>query len=319
VEQRAIGICHSQLDHIAHADSTKPLVLGHESAGVVIAIGEGVEHLGAGDDVVLTWLPRSRERPPRPVRLTLANGQAVVTRNIYTWATHALADEQYVVKAPAGLSADLASIIGCAIMTGAGAVINCAKVQAGCSAAIWGTGGVGLAAVAAARNTGATPIIAVDIDEVKLQLAKRVGADHLVNATHADPVTELRRLTSTGDGLAGVAYSIDCTGQAGNLPKAVAAVRPGLPGGRPGGTAVLVGAIRGSFELPGMELINGQKRLAGCLGGACLPDRDFPVFFDWFGSGRLDLAALVTDRYSLDQVSQGVDDSDRSTCIAWRT
>jgi Zn-dependent alcohol dehydrogenase len=312
VEQRATGICHSQLDHIANADPAKPLLLGHESAGVVIAVGERVDHVGVGDDVLLTWLPRSRSRTPRPVRIPLANGQVAVTRNIYTWGTHALADEQHVVKIPAGLPADFVSIIGCAIMTGAGAVLNCAAVEAGRSAVVWGAGGVGLAAVAAARNSGASPVIAVDIDESKLRLAKQMGADQLVNAAQVDPVAEIRRLTARtnadGDGTEGADYSVDCTGRADNLPKAVAAVRPGLPGGRDGGTAVLVGAIRGSFELPGMELINGQKRLAGCLGGACVPDRDFPIFTDWFAAGRLDLAALVSDRYPLEQITRGVED-----------
>jgi S-(hydroxymethyl)glutathione dehydrogenase / alcohol dehydrogenase len=308
VEQRATGICHSQIDHIASADPAKPLVLGHESAGIVVAAGDQVEHVGIGDNVLVTWLPRSSSRKAQPVRIPLGCGDWAVTRNVFTWGTHCVADEQYVVKAPKGLPADLVSIVGCAIMTGAGAVLNCAAVTAGKSAAVWGVGGVGLPAVAAARNLGASPVIAVDIDEGKLRLAKHMGADHVVNARETDAVAEIRRLTQTADGTDGVDYSIDCTGRADNLPKSLAAVRPGIPGQRPGGTSVLVGAIRTSFELPGMELINGQKRLAGCLGGACVPERDFPVFLDWFQAGRLDLAALVTDRYRLDQVNEGVED-----------
>jgi S-(hydroxymethyl)glutathione dehydrogenase / alcohol dehydrogenase len=307
VEQFATGICHSQLDQMAAADPSKPLVLGHESSGVVRAAGDRVEHVAPGDEVLITWVARNRERAPQPVRVPFADGSEAVTRNVYTWATHALADEQYVVKVAPGLPGDLISIVGCAVMTGAGAVINSAAPAPGASVAVWGVGGIGLSAVAAARNVGASPVIAVDISDVKLQLAAKMGADKLVNAAEVDPVAEIRRLTARG-GVEGADYSVDCTGLAVNLAKSLAAARPGVLGVRTGGSAILVGAIRTSFELPGMELINGQKRLIGCFGGECHPDRDFPVFLDWFSQGTLDLGALVTDRYSLDEISQGVED-----------
>ena len=307
VRQFATGICHSQLDQMAAADPTKPLVLGHESSGVVVAIGEQVEHVSVGDEVLVTWVARNRKRAPQPVRVPFRDGGEAVTRNVYTWATHALADEQYVVKISKGLPGDLVSIVGCAIMTGAGAVINSAAPTPGASTAVWGVGGIGLSAVTAARNAGSSPVIAVDISEVKLELAARMGADELINAAKVDPVEEIRRLTAR-DGVEGVDYSIDCTGLAGNLPKSVAATRPGVLGAGVGGSTVLVGAIRGPFELPGMELINGQKQLIGCFGGACHPERDFPIFLDWFSAGTLDLDALVTNRYSLDEIDQGVED-----------
>jgi S-(hydroxymethyl)glutathione dehydrogenase / alcohol dehydrogenase len=307
VEQKATGVCHSQLGHIANADPTRPLVLGHESFGVVAAKGAHVKHVDVGDEVFVTWIPRSTERPPQPTRIPLANGDWAVTRNVFTWGTHSLVDEQYVVKAPPGLPADLASIIGCAVMTGAGAVMNCAGVEAGRSVAVWGVGGVGLVAVAAARILGASPVIAVDIDDTKLELAKHMGADHLINASAVDPVDAIRSVTS-GGGVEGVDYSLDCTGRSENLAKSLAAVRPGVPGGNTGGSAVLVGVIRGTLEVAGMELLNGQKHLSGCLGGACVPDRDFATFVDWFRSDQLDLDALVTDRYPLEQVNEAVDD-----------
>lgn len=316
VEQFATGICHSQLDQMAAADPAKPLVLGHESSGVVRAAGERVEHVSPGDEVLITWVARNRKRAPQPVRIPFRDGTEAVTRNVYTWATHALADEQYVVKVAKGLPGDLISIVGCAVMTGAGAVINSASPAPGMSTAVWGVGGIGLSAVAAARNVGAAPVIAVDISDVKLELASRMGADKLVNAAEIDPVAEIRRLTAC-DGVEGADYSIDCTGLAGNLAKSVAATRPGVLGVGTGGSTVLVGAIRSPFELPGMELINGQKSLIGCFGGACHPERDFPIFLDWFSRGRLDLGALVTDRYPLDEITQGVEDL-RSGRIAGR-
>ena len=308
VEQSATGICHSQLDHIAAADPTQPLLLGHESAGVVTAVGHSVVHVQPGDEVLVTWLPRSADRTPQRTQLTLPNGQTAVNRNVFTWGTHALADEQYVFKASRGLPADLSCIIGCAVMTGAGAVMNTARLGKGKSAVVWGAGGVGLAAMAAARNLGDSAVIAVDIDDRKLELAARMGANQFVNAATSDPVHEVRRLTSNDDGTNGADFSFDCTGRPDNVAKSVASVRPGVDGQRSGGTAVMVGAVRTPFSVPGMELIDGQKTLIGSRGGGCIPDRDFPVFLDWYQAGRLDLAALVTNRYSLDRLVDGVND-----------
>ena len=308
VEQQATGVCHSQLGHIARADPAKPLLLGHESFGVVVDTGESVTRVEIGDEVFITWLPASRGRRPAPTGITLANGEYAATKNVFTWGTHSLADEQYVVKAPKGLPGDLVAIIGCAVMTGAGAVINSAEMRPGESVAVWGVGGVGLVAVAAARLSGASPVIAVDIDEGKLRLAEQFGAEHLVNAAQVDPVKEIRSRTQAANGIEGVDYSVDCTGRADNLANSLKAVRSGIPGSNPGGTAILVGVIPGPLDVGGMELVNGQKRLLGCLGGGCVPDRDFTTFVDWYVSGQLDLAALVTNRYTLDQVNDAVDD-----------
>jgi S-(hydroxymethyl)glutathione dehydrogenase/alcohol dehydrogenase len=308
VKQFATGICHSQLDHIAGADPNQPVLLGHESTGVVTAVGASVEHVLPGDEVLVTWLPRSAVRKPQLTRLPLPNGQVAVTRNVFTWGTHTLADEQYVFKAPDGLPADLASVIGCAVMTGAGAVMNTASLEKGKSVIVWGAGGIGLSAISAARNLGASTVIAVDIDDRKLELAARMGADHFVNAAKVDAVDELRRLTPNDDGTVGADYSFDCTGRPDNVGKSVAAVRPGVPGKRPGGMSVMVGAVRTPFSLPGMELINGEKTLVGSMGGGCSPDRDFPIFLDWYQTNHLDLAALVTNRYTLDQLVDGVTD-----------
>jgi Zn-dependent alcohol dehydrogenase len=308
VEQSATGICHSQLDHIAAADPAQPLLLGHESAGVVTAVGRSVVHVKPGDEVLVAWLPRSADRTPQGTQLPLPNGQTAVNRNVFTWGTHALADEQYVFKARRGLPPDLSCIIGCAVMTGAGAVMNTARLEKGNSAVVWGAGGVGLSAIAAARNLGASAVIAVDIDDSKLKLAARLGANQFVNAATSDPVDEVRRLTRNDDGTCGADCSFDCTGRPDNVAKSIASVRPGVDGKRHGGTAVMVGAVRTPFSIPGMELINGQKTLVGSRGGGCTPDRDFPVFLDWYQAGRLDLAALVTNRYSLKQLVDGIND-----------
>jgi S-(hydroxymethyl)glutathione dehydrogenase/alcohol dehydrogenase len=306
IEQTAFGICHSQLDVINRA-RTEPLVVGHESTGVVTATGSEVTHVQVGDEVLLTWIPRSPElsRKPGASRVPLADGRVAVTHNVFAWATHIIVDEQYVVKAPEGVSADLSSIIGCAIMTGSGSVLNTAGDVAGRSVAIWGAGGVGLAAVAAAHALGASRVIAVDISDEKLDVARAMGADQLVNASSVDAVIEVRALTRDG---AGVDYSFDCTGRGDNIQKSLAAVRSGAAGRNRGGTLVLVGAPRAPFEFNGIDLLHGQKSMLGSLGGECSPERDFPVFAEWVRAGQLDLDALVTNRYSLDQLNEGVDD-----------
>jgi S-(hydroxymethyl)glutathione dehydrogenase/alcohol dehydrogenase len=310
IEQYATGVCHSQLDLIARPGRAEPIVLGHESMGRVVATGSQVSHVEAGDDVVVTWLPRSSDRPraPNPARVALSDGSWAVTHNVFTWGTHTVTDEQYVVEAPAGTPRDLGSIIGCAVMTGAGAVVNRAQVRSGQSVAIWGVGGIGLAALAGARNVGASPLIAVDVADGKLRLARELGADEVVNGTIEDAVARVHELTTRAGGSTGVDFAFDCTGRPECVRQILGAVRPGVPGGEPGGTAVLVGAPRVPFELDGMDLLAKEKRLIGTYGGGCVPERDFPTFVEWHRSGRVALDALVTDRYRLEQVNDAVGD-----------
>jgi S-(hydroxymethyl)glutathione dehydrogenase / alcohol dehydrogenase len=308
IEQRAAGVCHSQLDVINRTRS-EPLVLGHESCGVVVGVGRQVTHVRAGDDVLVTWLPRSsaRSRQPIPSKVQLGGGGWAVTHNVFTWATHAVADEQYVVKAPAQTPSDLGSIIGCAVMTGCGAVTNRACVQAGQSVAVWGVGGIGLSALAAAHVAGAAPLIAVDVSPAKLEFARRHGADHVIDASACDPVAAVRALMAADERSQGVDFAFDCTGRPDCVRQCISAVRRGVPGAQAGGTAVLVGAPRVPFELDGMEMLSGEKRLIGTYGGGCVPERDFPVFVAWHRSGQADLASLVTDRYPLESINEAVD------------
>ena len=310
VEQRASGVCHSQLDFIDRG-SAEPLVLGHESIGSVLATGGEVSHVQPGDEVLITWLPRSGAASRKPVRpsVPLADGTSAVSHNTFTWATHVVLDEQYIVKAPTQTPALVGSIIGCAVMTGAGAVLNLARPGSGpLSVAVWGAGGVGLSAVAAARNLGADPVIAVDVDDTKLRLAAEFGAGELVNAAKVDPVARIRELTRSDRGFEGADYVFECTGRPECVRLSLAAARGGIPGLEHGGSAVVVGAPQRPVELDGMDILLGQKRLVGCLGGGCVPDRDFPTFVDWTRDGRLDLGALVTARYPLEGVNDAVAD-----------
>ena len=145
VKQYASGICHSQL-HQMHRGRRRPTLLGHESTGVVLRKGSAVTHVDEGDTVLVTWVPRdaaNASAPPVAATLDVGGGEAT-SQNVFTWADHTIADEQFVVKATPEIARDVTAIIGCAVMTGAGAVLNTANVQAGDSVAIFGVGGVGL-------------------------------------------------------------------------------------------------------------------------------------------------------------------------------
>lgn len=312
IKQFASGVCHSQL-HQIHRPRTDAVVLGHESTGVVEAIGSAVDHVAVGDRVLVTWVPRSIRadyRAPEKAHLQFADGTSAISQNVFTWASHTVADEQYVVKMPEGTPLDFGAIIGCAVMTGAGAIVHSAKVQPGQSVAVWGVGGVGLSAIAAARNVGADPIIAVDLDEEKLAMAKRFGATLTVNAAQVDAVDGVRALTP-GDrptDLGGVEWAFDCIGRSISTQQALLSVRAGHTAMTRGGTAVLVGVPTQPVEISSVDLLLGEKKLLGSLGGSCSPDEDFPLFVQWYREGKFELDKLVTTRYALDDINQACDD-----------
>ena len=314
VKQFASGICHSQL-HQIHRSRKSPVVLGHESTGVVTEVGSAVTHVAPGDMVMVTWVPRNIEsetQPPAAAQLQVSDGIAV-SQNVFTWADHTIADQQYVVKVDPNIDTDVTAIIGCAVMTGAGAVINTAKVQKGESVAIFGVGGVGLSAVVGAKIVGAHPIIAVDLDDEKLAFAKRFGATHGVNAANEDPVAAIHALTVregefnfSQQPVSGADYTFDCIGIRQTMEQIVPACRSGYFGAKEGGTAVLVGVPTTPVELNPGDLLVNEKNFVGSIGGSCAPDHDFPRFLDWHSSGDLDLHAMVTARYNIDQINEAV-------------
>lgn len=301
VKQFASGVCHSQL-HQMHRERTNNVVLGHESTGVVLAKGAKVNHVKEGDRVMVTWVARDREhldRQPEPAVIDLPDGSTARSQNVFTWADHTIADEQFVVKMPEDVPTDVTAIIGCAVMTGAGAVYHTAGVKEKQSVAIFGVGGVGLSAIAAAAVVGADPIIAVDLSDEKLAFAEKFGATVGVNASQVDPVQRVRELTGGG-----ADFAFDCIGVKQTMEQIMPAVRSGVVGGESGGTAVLVGVPMTTAELNMIDMLIGEKTYKGSIGGSCKPDRDFPMFIRWFKEGQLDLNALVTTRYALDQINE---------------
>lgn len=312
VKQYASGICHSQL-HEIHTPRRGPVVLGHESTGVVLKAGEKVNHVKEGDTVLVTWVPRdaanATEKPTRSM-IDVSDGQAR-SQNVFTWADNTIVDEQYVVKADPDISKDVTSIIGCAVMTGAGAAMHTADVKPGQTVAIFGVGGVGLSAVVGARMAGAAQIIAIDLDDEKLALAKKFGATHVINAKKDEPVAAIHGLTPRegefgmfGVPISGVDFAFDCIGIRQTMEQIVPSVRGCYFGVHNGGTAVLVGVPQTPVELNAIDLLISEKKFIGSIGGTCSPDRDFPTFLKWHQQGDLDLEAMVTKRYTLDQINE---------------
>ncbi len=314
VKEFASGICHSQL-HVIHRKRETDVVLGHEATGEVLSIGESVENVRPGDRVLMTFQPRNlrdTNRMPWMADLALSDGQMAKSANIFTWATHTITDDQYLIPIPADTPTDVTSIVGCAVLTGAGAVLRAAEVQPGQSVAIWGVGGVGLNAVAAARMAGANPIIAVDLDEAKLDLAKSFGATHTVNAAAGNAVEEIRALTPgpadafgfRGMPIAGVDFSFDVVANQKTFSEAFNASRNGRNAVHGGGTTVVVGVPQANFELPAVNMLMNERRVLGTIGGTALPEEDIPKFLDWYRNGDLDLDALVTSRVGLDEINE---------------
>jgi Zn-dependent alcohol dehydrogenase len=310
------GICHSQLHTMARPPRPGrrlPALLGHESTGVVAAKGRAVKHVKEGDHVVTTWVDRDNAKTHLALvdhtlndreQLTALWKGREVSHSAATWAEYALASERVVLPLPNGVATDVTSIIGCAVMTGAGAIINTLKVRPSQSVAIFGAGGIGLCAVAAAAIVDAHPIVVIDVSEEKLAFARRFGATHVVNAQSADAVQAIKSLTAGG-----ADFAVDAIGLPQTQEQILRAVRAGYSGLSRGGTALLIGITPpDSRAVLDTSLFIGNRSFTRTSGGDCKPDRDFPIFIRWYREGRLKLDELVTNRYTLNQINTAVDD-----------
>lgn len=311
VRHFATGVCHSQLHELHRPNPTLPLVLGHESTGVVTAVGSGVAHLKEGDHVMVTWVPRhASATQPTPAKVTYGSRQvhfgAPAYTGTFTWSRDTVADEQMVVPLDNDVATDVTSIIGCAVMTGVGAAINAAVVRPGDSVAIIGVGGVGLSVVQGCANMSADPIIVVDLTDEKLEFAKQFGATIGVNASNVDPVAAVREIMG-GQMTSGVDYAFDAIGVGQTMNQILQMARGRRQGERDGGVAVLVGVPHGEMPTLPMPMLFGGKVYRGAPGGCSTPDRDFPLLVRWFKQGRLPLDKLVTRRYTLEQINEACD------------
>ncbi|MFN8534930.1 MAG: Zn-dependent alcohol dehydrogenase [Dehalococcoidia bacterium] len=308
----ATGVCHSDL-HFYEGKYPAPIpgILGHEPAGIVEEVGSQVSYVKPGDHVVgclsvfcgsceqcLTGHPyrcsqAPRRAPGEPPRLRFPDGQPIgQVSNLSAYAEKMLVHENALVKIDDGIPLDLAALVGCGVITGLGAVFYTAKVEPGSTVAVFGAGGVGLAAIQGARLAGARRIIAVDIGEPKLEIARQFGATDLVDASEGDPVEEIRRIA---DG--GVDYAFEAIGLTSTAEQAF------LSTGR-GGVATIIGMIPigQSVSIPGSLLLT-ERKLQGSGMGSNRFRVDVPRYLDLYRQGRLKLDEMVTRRLPLADIN----------------
>ena len=297
------GVCHSQLHQMHNPSSPRPMVLGHEGTGVVTHVGSDVEHLSEGDHAIVTWVPRTPTGGrPTPAPSGATYHEEPVHGIVYTWGEDVLTRGDLVVKISKEDPTDISCIVGCAVLTGAGAVLNTARVRPGDSVAVYGVGGVGMSAIQMASILEAYPIIAVDLGDDKLDFAREFGATHTVNASEVNPVEAIVEMT---DG--GVDYAFDAIGVRVTNEQILPSTRGGGPGAdNHGGMAVLIGMPGKEMTVdPGLFMFH-QRQFRGSL-GATYPDKDFATFLRWHREGKFPLDKLVTRRYGLDQVNEACD------------
>jgi Zn-dependent alcohol dehydrogenase len=291
------GICGSQLGEIDGAkgeDKFQPHLLGHEASGVVLETGPGVRHVKAGDKVVLHWrkgLGIESETPHYSWEGRKVNAGWITTFNEY-----AIVSENRVTAIPPDSDMEVAALFGCAVTTGFGVVENNAKVRIGESVVVFGAGGIGLNIVQAAALVSAYPIIAVDVFDNRLDLARTMGATHVINSKSADARQAILEIV----GNAGVDAFIDNTGQP-------PIIEMGYQITKPQGRVTLVGVPRKGNDINIYSLpLHFGKGLSGSHGGEAIPQTDIPRYHQLFRAGRIKLRELVTDYFSLDQINDAV-------------
>jgi alcohol dehydrogenase len=317
----AAGLCHSDLSVIeGNRPRPTPMVLGHEAAGVVEKLGPGVDDLEVGDHVVMVFVPSCGHCLPcaegRPALCepgaaangagTLLSGQRRLHRNgvevhhhlgVSAFAEYATVSRHSLVKIEKGLPLDEAALFGCAVLTGVGAVINTAKVSAGASVAVIGLGGVGLSSLLGAVAVGASRIVAVDLSDDKLGLARQLGATDTFNAGNATAIEEIRSATGGG-----VEFAFEMAGS-------VRAMELAYKITRRGGTTVTAGLPPPdhTFALPQVNLVAEERTVKGSYIGTCVPTRDLPRYIELFRRGRLPVDRLMSGRLEPEEINLGFD------------
>jgi alcohol dehydrogenase len=321
VEIVSAGLCHSDLSVIdASRPRVMPMVLGHEAAGIVRGVGAGVTDFAENDHVVFSFVPNCGRC------VYCATGRAALCENgakanlagslltggrrfshgetefhhhlgVSAFSQYTVAAQESLVKIRRDVPLEIASLFGCAVLTGVGAVFNTAQVQAGMSVAVFGMGGVGLSAVMGAKAAGAYPIIAVDVLDEKLQLAQTVGASHQVNAAKENPVEMIRDISKGG-----VAYSFESVGSERVLLQAYEAT------GR-GGTTISMGLPHPSkqFSISAVSLVAEERTIRGSYMGSAVPRRDIPRFINMYLAGLLPVEQLHSHDLKLDEINRGFD------------
>ncbi len=317
----AAGLCHSDLS-VINGDRPRPMpmALGHESAGVVEALGEDVDDLKVGDHVVMVFMPScghcipcAEGRPALCEPGAAANGAGTLLKGgrrlhcdgavinhhlgVSGFATHCVVSRRSVVKVDPELPLDEAALFGCAVLTGVGAVVNTGRMQPGETAAVIGLGGVGLSSVLGAVASGARQIIAIDLSDEKLGLARQIGATHTVNARDADAAEQVREISGGG-----VDFAFEMAG-------AVRAMELAYKITKRGGTTITAGLPPpgAALALPIVQLVAEERTVKGSYIGTCVPTRDIPRFVALYRAGKLPVDRLMSGKLKLDDINEGFD------------
>ncbi len=321
VRVRAAGLCHSDLSVIdGNRPRPVPMVLGHEAAGEVVEAGVGVQDLKAGDRVIMVFVPScghcspcSEGRPALCEPGNAANGVGELLGGgrrlsvggkpvhhhvgVSAFAEHAVISRHSLVKIEADIPHEIAALFGCAVLTGVGAAVNTAKVRAGETVAVVGLGGVGLSALLGAVACGASRVIAVDLSDEKLSIARDLGATDTFNAGDAGVIEAIRAATKGG-----VDHGLEMAGSVKALDLAYQITRRG-------GTTTTAGLANPThtLSLAPVRLVGEERTLKGSYVGSCIPVRDIPRFVDLYQRGRLPVDKLWTSSSGLDGINEGFD------------
>jgi alcohol dehydrogenase len=321
VRIRAAGLCHSDLSTV-NGDRPRPMpmVLGHEASGEVVELGPSVKGLAAGDHVILVFvpscggcLPCMEGRPalcepavPANAAGTLVSGARRLSAGgqplnhhigVSAFAEYAVVSRNSVVRIDKNLPFEVAALFGCAVVTGAGAVFNTARIPAASSVAVVGLGGVGLMSMLGARAAGAREVIAIDTLDEKLKLARQMGATHTINATSPDAVEQVKAITGGG-----VEFAFE-------MASSVKALELAYKVTRRGGTTVTASLPHpdARFALPATNLVAEERTLKGSYIGSCVPGRDIPRYIALYRQGMLPVDRLLSERITLDDINTGFD------------
>jgi alcohol dehydrogenase len=316
------GLCHSDLAAVEGVRRFPlPVVLGHEAAGIVTELGEGVTSAKVGDHVVLSFVASCGRcvyclsgrpalcDPGRQANrnATLVNGAKKFSKDgelighhlgVSAFSEYTVVSDKSLIPLPKELPLEKAALFGCAVTTGFGAVMNTARVRPGSSVAVFGCGGVGLNIVQATRIAGASTIIAVDVLDEKLEVASRLGATHVVNSRKTDPVEEVKKIT---DGK-GVDYAFEAVGLTNVMEQAFRTTKKQ-------GMTVCIGMTSpdNRIVIPSTLLIDEERQLVGSFMGSAVPIRDIPILVNLYLQGRINLEYLISRYITLDEINEALD------------
>lgn len=325
IKMKATGVCHSDLSATnGTIPMPPPLVLGHEACGVVDQVGEGVDDVAVGDTIIVSWVPMCGKcrycasgRPQlcdmsAKAAFTLPDGTSRITdaggnnlnhfAGVAVMAEYATVHKDNVIKIDDDIPASVAALVGCAVMTGVGAALNTAKVEPGSMVAVFGAGGIGLNVIQGSAVAGAEKIIAVDMEDKKLEFARTFGATHTINpGSDGDAVAKIHELTGGG-----ADYAFECVGLPATVTQSYNAIAKG-------GTAVVVGVSKPTdmVTLPTFMMPFQEKVLTGSMYGGARPRVDFPRLLNLYRSNRLKLDELVTATYGIDDAARAFEDLEK--------